>query len=562
MNRQIKIQRALYKIADAASAVTDMQEFYGKLHEIVGKLMYARNFYVTLYDPTTQMISAPYFADEAGDVLPPPAILDKSNKSLRAYVLHTGKTLHISREQIEDVRRRGIFTPMGTPAEDWIGVPLKVDGQVMGSLTVQSYRKGTNYEEQDVRLLEFVAQHIAVALTRARAIEETRQRNAELAIINGVQAGLAGNLDLQAIYELVGEKIRETFNAQVVSIVTYDRAAQLMHGRYYFEDGKVLPGVTLPSFGFRKQVVEDRQPLIINKDMPHWVEKYGNPVLQGLQPKSAVFIPMLVGEETIGVISLQNNEQENAFTEADVRLLTTLANSMSVALENARLFDETQRLLKETQQRNAELAIINSVQEGLASQLEMQAIYELVGDKIQEIFDANTVVLATFDLSKGLMHRHHIIERGVKYALDPTPIPPIWAQFIQRGQSTLINENLRDFMRQIDPAFEVPVGEIPKSALSVPLRIQSEIRGVISLQNVDRENAFRQSDLRLLETLANSMSVALENARLFEETQQRNQELAIINSVQEGLASKLDMQAIYELIGKKVREVFHVEVID
>ena len=76
-------------------------------------------------------------------------------------------------------------------------------------------------------------------------------------------------------------------------------------------------------------------------------------------------------------------ERENAFSESDVRLLQTLANSMSVALENARLFDETQRLLKETEQRTAELAIINSVQEALAAELNIQAIFDLVGDKIR-----------------------------------------------------------------------------------------------------------------------------------------------------------------------------------
>ena len=347
--------------------------------------------------------------------------------------------------------------------------------------------------------------------------QQLAQREAELAIINSVQKGFASRLDMQEIYELVGEKIRETFNAQVVSIATYDRAAQLMHGRYYFEEGKQQPGISLPLFGFRQWVVENCQPLLINKNMPRWMEEYGNPVLQGLQPKSAVFIPMLVGEEATGVISLQNNDQEDAFTETDVRLLTTLSSSMSIALENARLFGETQHLLKETEQRNAELAIINSVQAGLASQLDIQGIYELVGDKIREIFDANTVALATFDLQQGLMHRRYIIERGEKYSLDPTPIPPIWAGFIQQGQSILINNNMSEFMQRIDPAFEIPVGEMPKCALSVPLRIQGETRGVISLQNVDRENAFTESDRRLLETLANSMSVALENARLWEQ---------------------------------------------
>jgi GAF domain-containing protein len=89
------------------------------------------------------------------------------------------------------------------------------------------------------------------------------------------------------------------------------------------------------------------------------------------------------------MISLQNLDKEHAFSEAHIRLLTTLANSMSVALESARRFDETNRLLRETEQRTAELAVINSAQEGLAKELDMQAIYDLVGNKIADVFKEN-----------------------------------------------------------------------------------------------------------------------------------------------------------------------------
>ena len=68
----------------------------------------------------------------------------------------------------------------------------------------------------------------------------------------------------------------------------------------------------------------------------------------------------------------------------------------------------------------------------------------------------------------------------------------------------------------------------------------------ISLQNIDREHAFSESDQQLLETLAGSLSVALENARLVHETRQRNAELALINSVQDAIAGELDPQAIYD----------------
>ena len=101
---------------------------------------------------------------------------------------------------------------------------------------------------------------------------------------------------------------------------------------------------------------------------------------------SSVFVPMFSGDRFLGTIILENYERENAFGEAEVRLLSSVAASMGAALENARLFAETQRLLKETEQRNAELAIINAVQQALAGKLDTQGVYDAVGDKLREVF--------------------------------------------------------------------------------------------------------------------------------------------------------------------------------
>ena len=101
---------------------------------------------------------------------------------------------------------------------------------------------------------------------------------------------------------------------------------------------------------------------------------------------------------------------------------------MSVALENARLFDETQRLLKETEQRQAELAIINSVQEGLASKLEIQAIYDLVGDKLSELFqNTQGISLASYDVKNNVRHLHFLVERGKRYEFPGQRRSPRWA---------------------------------------------------------------------------------------------------------------------------------------
>jgi sigma-B regulation protein RsbU (phosphoserine phosphatase) len=218
------------------------------------------------------------------------------------------------------------------------------------------------------------------------------------------------------------------------------------------------------------------------------------------------------------VISLQNNDQENAFTEADVRLLTTLANSMSVALENARLFDQTQ-------QRNAELAVINSVQEGLASKLDMQSIYNLVGDKIREVFDAQGVTIATYDPVTNLLHYRYSIQESERIEYDPMPLSDkgFRPYIVRTGRPLRLDDvetqgpDYGAFMLQPANTPVTSKPDAPKSWLGVPLLIGNEVRGVVNLYNVDRTYAYGDSDMRLLETLANSMSVALENARLWEQ---------------------------------------------
>ena len=121
-------------------------------------------------------------------------------------------------------------------------------------------------------------------------------------------------------------------------------------------------------------------------------------------------------------MSLQNIDKENAFSDSDVRLLETLANSMGVALENARLFDETTRLLKETEQQKAELGVINSVQEGLAKELDIQGIYELVGEKMRGIFNAQVIDIVTYDRNTQLIEDRYTYEKGDRTLLGPRPL--------------------------------------------------------------------------------------------------------------------------------------------
>jgi GAF domain-containing protein/CheY-like chemotaxis protein/HPt (histidine-containing phosphotransfer) domain-containing protein len=554
------VQAALYRIAETASAAEDMQAFYAEMHRIVGELMYADNFYIVLYDEERQSMNWPFYVDTVGEGWPDPNVWEPMGtgdaRGITAYLLRTGTPLLLDFAGIEDLARRGEVDIIGVPSVTWLGAPLRAEGRTVGAMVVQSFLDDVHHSELDRELLTFVASHVGAALSRARAIEETRQRNAELALINDVQRGLAMNLDMQSMYDLVGDRLQEIFDAQVVDIAILDESAGLIRFPYTIEKGVRFHDQPMATFGFRKRVLETREPLLIETMSPELLAEYDQPaVISGEPTKSSVFVPLVVASRATGVISLQNVDREHAFDEADVRLLTTLAGSLSVALENARLFEETR-------QRNAELALINDVQRGLAENLEMQAMYDLVGNRIQEIFDAQVVNIGIIDRESGLLHLPYSVERGDHFPDEPYPVETGPSHHVLATlEPLLINERFAERVVELGGAPLIGTGEPPLSALYVPLVVGGEATGRISLQNLDREHAFSEADVRLLTTLAVSLSVALENARLFEETRQRNAELALINDVQRGLAENLEMQSMYDLVGDRLRDIFDAQVV-
>jgi GAF domain-containing protein len=401
-----------------------------------------------------------------------------------------------------------------------------------------------------VRLLSTLAASLGVALENARLFDETQrlfkaeqERVAELEIINSIQQGLAAELDFQAIVDLVGDELREVFKTPDLQIAWYDEKTNFRHVLYGYEHGQRFTLSPLPPGGIQERLIKTRQPVVWN------TAEEGNsisPVITGTdESKSGVSVPIISSDRVIGAVQLENYKRENAYTEADLRLLTTIAASLGTALENARLFEETQRLLKETEQRNAELAIINSVQAALAAKLNIQDIYDTVGDKIREIFHNTDMGIRIYDPQTNLLYFPYTIENGQRIAIEPFPLADkgFSSHVIRTCETLVINEDI-DRAVEAYGSYTLPGTQEEKSAVYVPLVVGNQAHGLINLISMERENAFSESDVRLLQTLANSMSVALENARLFDETQhllketeQRNAELAIINSVQAALAA-------------------------
>ena len=253
-----------------------------------------------------------------------------------------------------------------------------------------------------------------------------------------------------------------------------------------------------------------------------------------------VAIPIISSDRVLGIIDLENYERENAFGESELRLLTTIAASLGTALENARLFDETQRLLKITEDRAAELAVINSIQQGLAAELDFQTIIDLVGDKLREVLNTGEIGIRWYEPKTNLIHYLYEYEHGERITIPSAPPQgKTWEKLASTRKPIVLN-SWADIQEMGVTA--VPGTDQSKSIMYVPIVGSDQVLGSIVTENYEKENAFTDADTRLLTTVASSMGVALENARLFDETQRllkitedRAAELAIINSVQEGL---------------------------
>jgi sigma-B regulation protein RsbU (phosphoserine phosphatase) len=143
-----------------------------------------------------------------------------------------------------------------------------------------------------------------------------------------------------------------------------------------------------------------------------------------------------------------------------------------------------------------------------------------VGDKLRDTFDSQVVMISQYDPETERVYHHYAIERGVHLQLQEwSPIDVSRSKVVKTKKMVMINAE--EIMELLGAAqmHVVPGTEVPRTWLGVPMLVGGEARGIVSLQNLDKENAFSASDVQLLTTLTNSLSLSLENARLFNETQ-------------------------------------------
>ena len=402
-----------------------------------------------------------------------------------------------------------------------------------------------------MRLLSTLASSLSVALENARLFEETRQRNAELALINDVQRSLAQNLDMDAMYNLVGDRIREIFDAQVVDIGILDANDGLMHFPYSIERGERFPDEPIrPDQGLTAVALQRREPVLVKR--PEDAAAIAPMILlgSGEPAKSALFVPLIVGGAAIGRISLQNLDHEYAFDEADVRLLVTLAGSLSVALDNARLFEETR-------QRAAELAVINDVGQAFADQLDLDGADRPAGrpaprsvQRRHRVHRAPRRGDRTHRLPVLQRRRHPQPRPGVAPLRRGLRLADPWCS-VSRSCSTAPTRS--------KPLASRSSARLRNSYLGVPIMAEGRAIGVISVQSITEAGRFGDDDTRLLSTIAANVGAAIQNARLYRETQRRASEMAALAELGREVGGTLDIDAVIEPIALRAAELLDAD---
>ncbi len=411
-----RLQRALYAIADQASANQDINETLRALHGIVGSLMYAENFYIVLHDPLHDTIRFAYFADVADPDPPDPnrvQPMDEIKYGPTWYLIRHGQPLMGSLDEIA-AHVGGPYRGTGPDCVCWLGVPLLRGDQVVGGVVVQSYTESARYGERDKALLIYVAQHIQTALERRfahaeleRRVDERTEalREANRVLQQQVLERQRGER-LQAALFRIAELANTTESIEEFYAAVHRVVGGLLYARNFYiallsEDGNEL---SFPysvderdperrtrklGKGMTEYVLNNGAALLANTDDIRSMRERGEVVQSGHDSVCWLGVPLVCAERTVGALVVQSYTPEHRYTLRDQELLTFVSYHIANALERVRAAESLKQayagLERRVGERTRALALANrDLREQIAERerVEARLKYETLHDSL------------------------------------------------------------------------------------------------------------------------------------------------------------------------------------
>ena len=273
-------------------------------------------------------------------------------------------------------------------------------------------------------------------------------------------------------------------------------------------------------------------------------------------------IPASLGENGSSLLlEFIDEEATRVWTEDDRQLVEQVAGQLSMALENAQLIAQTRQALQDSEARARELGILNEMSRAFASNLHVDSIIAVAYQSTSELMNTENFFVALTHPDEGALSFHHVMADGVlvdeshpewSYWSQRQPVGGLTAYVIHHRAPLLIEKSALTYLEEHNlPFIEVGAGGV-ESWLGVPLSIGDQVLGVIAVQSETTPNLYNQKHRDLLATIGNQSAIAIQNARLLEETRRKNNELAAINTIISAASRTLDMTTMLEAVLNQV----------
>ena len=441
-------------------------------------------------------------------------------------------------------------------------------GKVIGYMTVDKPRDGKVPTRETMEVLEIFAAQIALAIENFRLVSDMRLQLNTLQLFNDLSQSVMAKLDLTTVLDTVVQAVTRKLGYDYATIFLQDEEGKFVPmaasaSGYPFDVSK---GMTYaPGEGLVGQVAESGMPIVVEDvdKEPRYRPPSGNfPLRFG----SAVLVPLRVGKHTVGVLSAERQEK-GAFAPAATAILMALADQVSVAIENARLFQEVKSFSQEMEARVQERteALARAMEELRSERDRVDVLYRIASELVF-ILDLDRVLYKTLDLLceatgadwgtlQVVDQDGRVYDRAVVGRSD-VQLPPggrlssfdrntgLIGWLLRERRSTIIDDVLHDDRWIVREEEEV------RSVLAVPiLDSMDTARGAIFLLSRE-EAAFSENDVRMVEAAAIQLGNAINRAELYDRIRQQTQEMGAMLRSQQVEAAKT--QAILEGIADGV----------
>ncbi len=371
-------------------------------------------------------------------------------------------------------------------------------------------------------------------ITGRKQIEETLSRqNTYLATLHEISLGILSRLNMDELLQTLVERAGQLVHTPHGSIYMVDPRANVLECRFGSGVLKKYVGTRFqPGEGAAGKIWVNMHPLIV-EDYWNWEER-SLQIVDEEALQSVIGVPIRLGSQVKGVIILaRGSDAGRVFDEQDIHLLERLANLASIAMENARLFDESRRLIQTEQRRSAELAILVSVGEMVAQNHDLPTLARNIGDKVTEIFESDATSILQFDPETNLIHSLYELDSG-QYIENIQPFllgKGLTSRVIASGMPLLVHtaDEAATFGAYYPPEAQAESPAVTQSYLGVPIVAGFKTFGVLAVHSYT-PHAFDENSTRLLSALSNTIGSAIENARLYAEMEKARKQAETANA--------------------------------